>query len=269
MAAGELDRALELQRVDDALWGAIADPNYEAANGMYGGWTAAIALHAVSRSASSDATPAAITINFVKMITPGSYLHIATRRVGGGRSIGYWQSELRSEAEQETLAVASIVLASRRETDGHVDVEMPPAPEPESIDAGGRGEGGPPASFGERTEMRVVEGFPVFGRPDTRSTAWVQETSGRPVDHLQLAYLADARPPRSFYWSEGPRPSVTLTLSVYFHATEPELAEVGDDFLLSEAFGTRGAQSTSEEHVRLWSRRGALLATSQQLAWYR
>ena len=49
----------------------------------------------------------------------------------------------------------------------------------------------------------------------------------------------------------------TLSLSVYFHATDEELAEVGDDDLLSEAFGVRGVQSTSEEHLRLWSpRRG-------------
>ncbi len=44
---------------------------------------------------------------------------------------------------------------------------------------------------------------------------------------------------------------------------------LGDDDLLSEAFGTRGADSTSEEHLRLWSRQGALLATSEQMAWYR
>ena len=89
------------------------------------------------------------------------------------------------------------------------------------------------------------------------------------VDHLQLAFLADHRAPRSFFWSEGPRPSSTITLSVYFHATDEELGQVGDDDLLSEAFGTRGAQSTSEEHLRLWSRQGALLATSVQMAWYR
>ena len=70
-------------------------------------------------------------------------------------------------------------------------------------------------------------------------------------------------------WSDGPRPSSTLTLSVYFHATEDELAAVGDDVILSEAFGTSGAHSTSEEHLRLWSRHGELLATSMQMAWYR
>ena len=44
MAAGDLDRALELTRVDDGLWRANASTNYEAANGMYGGWTGALAL---------------------------------------------------------------------------------------------------------------------------------------------------------------------------------------------------------------------------------
>ena len=269
MAAGDLDRALELERIDDGLWRAHASLNYEAANGMYGGWTGALTLRAILETASSEATPAAFTINFVKMIAPGSQLHIATRRVGGGRSVSYWHFEVMSGDDQETLAIGSAVLTVRRETDGHVDVPMPAAPDPGSLDSRVVGEGGPPASFGERTEMMPISGFPIFGRADTRSTAWVRETSGRAVDHLLLAYLADARPPRSFFWSEGPRPSTTLTLSVYFHATEPELAAVGDDYLLSEAFGTRGANGTSEEHLRLWSREGALLATSQQLAWYR
>lgn len=58
-------------------------------------------------------------------------------------------------------------------------------------------------------------------------------------------------------------------MSVYFHATRAELANVGDDHLLSEAFGVKGAWSTSEEHHRLWSRHGDLLATSEQLARYR
>jgi hypothetical protein len=62
---------------------------------------------------------------------------------------------------------------------------------------------------------------------------------------------------------------VTLTLSVYYHATDAEMALVGDEYVLSEAFGVRGAKSTSEEHLRLWSPQGALLATSVQMAWYR
>ena len=52
-------------------------------------------------------------------------------------------------------------------------------------------------------------------------------------------------------------------------ATADELATVGTDFILNEAVGTRGEQSTSGQQARLWSREGALLATTEQLAWYR
>lgn len=264
MAGQDLEDALVLSRSTDGLWLAHADPNYEAALGMFGGWTTAVALRAVCESADADATPSAITINFVSKIEPGTDVHIRTRRVGGSRSVSHWQSEVTSPDHHDTLANASVVLTGRRDSDGHVDVEMPDAPDPDALEAFH-----PPGAFGERTVLRPIEGFPPYGRADTRSLAWARETSGRAVDHLQLAFLSDARPPRSFFWSDGPRPSATLTLSVYFHATEPELAEVGDDDLLSEAFGARGARSTSEEHLRLWSRQGALLSTSEQLAWYR
>jgi acyl-CoA thioesterase len=264
MAAGDLERALDLRAQSDQLWALTADANYEAANGMFGGWTTAVMLKAVVLASEGDPTPVSITVNFVSQIQPGGEVLIETRRVGGGRSVSHWACELRSP-HGGVLAAGSAVLAARRATDGNVDVRMPAAPDPATlpvIEAA-------PGPMGERTTLRPVEGFPPFGRDRTFSLAWVRETSGRPIDHLQLAYLADHRPPRSFFWSDGPRPSATLTLSIWFHATEAELAEVGDDELLSEAFGTRGAQSISEEHLRLWSRGGHLLASSVQADWYR
>ena len=263
MDEGDLERALALSRVGDGTWAAQADPNYEAMNGMFGGWTAAVALRAVLNEADGEATPSAITVNFVGKVEPGSDLLIHTRRVGGGRSVSYWQSEL--TADGVTLAVASVVLTERRDTDGHLEIQMPDAPDPAALDVTYPA----PGPWGERAAVRPISGDPPHDRDSTYSTAWVREASGRSVDHVQLALLADARAPRSFLWSEGPRPSSTLALSVYFHATDDELAAVGDDEILSEAFGTRGARSTSEEHLRMWSRHGALLATSVQMAWYR
>lgn len=264
MAAGDLERALDLRVESDHLWAVTADANYESANGMFGGWTTAVLLKAVVQAGDADATPVAITVNFVSQLPPGSEALIETRRVGGGRSVSHWTCELRS-LDGEVWANGTVVLAVRRDTDGHVDVQMPPAPAPETVPVVAAA----PGPTGERTTLRPVEGFPPFARDRTYSLAWVRETSGRPIDHLQLAFHADHRPPRSFYWSDGPRPSATLTLSVWFHATHAELAAIGDDELLSEAFGTRGSQSISEEHVRLWSRGGDLLATSVQADWYR
>ena len=265
MGPGQLERALTLSRLSEGLWSGYADPNYEASNGMFGGWTTALTLRAVMGSAAGVAKPAALTINFVGKVDPGIVVRVHTRRVGGSRFVSHWQSRMTSRDDNETLAFASVVLAERRTTDGHLDVEIPDAPDPDWLEVFHP----PTGPHGERTIQRPITGFPIFGSVNTRSTSWVRETSGRPVDHLQLAYLSDHRAPRSWFWSDGPRLSATLTLSIYFHATDEELAEVGDDDLLSEAFGTRGADSISEEHLRLWSRQGSLLATSQQLAWYR
>jgi acyl-CoA thioesterase len=263
MPHGDLEQALKLGRSGDGAWTAFADPNYEAMNGMFGGWTAAVALRAVCDETDGGAAPSALTVNYVGTVEPRSDVLIRTRRVGGGRSVSYWQAEL--TVDEVAVAIASVVLTERRDTDGHMEITMPDAPDPATLEATYPA----PGPWGERGLVRPISGFPPHNRKSTYSTSWVHETSGRNIDHLQLAFLADHRPPRSFFWSDGPRPSSTMTLSVYFHATDEELAQVGDDDLLSEAFGTRGARSTSEEHLRLWSRQGALLATSVQMDWYR
>jgi acyl-CoA thioesterase len=265
MTDHELEEALTVKQSSAGQLSVFAPPNYESHNGMFGGWTAAVALRAVMKSSEGNPTPSAITVNFVDKIEPGTDVSIRTRRVGGGRSIVHWQAEFMSQDQREILAFASVELTQRRETDGHTDVLIPEVPDPDTLEAVHPAAG----IVGERMLYCPMTGNPPFGRTDTRSTAWVREMSGRRVDQPQLAFLADCRAPRSFFWSDGPRLSATITLSVYFHATDAELAEVGDDYVLSEAFGIRGIQSTSEEHLRIWSRQGALLATSQQLAWYR
>jgi hypothetical protein len=55
MATGDLEHALKLSRSAEGIWTAHADPNYEAANGMFGGWTTAVALRAVCEDADGDA----------------------------------------------------------------------------------------------------------------------------------------------------------------------------------------------------------------------
>jgi len=260
---GDLERALAVEPAGEGRWRTVASPDYESANGTFGGLTAALALGAIVRTADAAARPASLTVDYLDRIEPGCDVELHAHRVGGGRSVGFWRCEVLDATSGKPLALASAVLAERRDTDGHVDIAMPVAPPPEGIEVVEAA----PGPMGERTTVRPVHGYPPFDRPDTRSLAWVHETSGRPVDHLQLAYLSDPRAPRSFSWSAGPRPSATLTMSIWFHATDEELAQVGDDHLLSEAFGTGGAQGTSEEHLRLWSRQGALLASSVQLCW--
>ncbi|MEO6125332.1 MAG: hypothetical protein ABIR32_16635 [Ilumatobacteraceae bacterium] len=135
-------------------------------------------------------------------------------------------------ADDRILALAMVVLSNRRDTDGHTQFLMPDAPHPESL-----GEVHPPGQQVERSMIRPVAGHPRFGRSDTTSTAWAREMTGRPIDHPQLAYLADQFAPRPFFWSDGPRLAATLFISVCFHATPGEIAAVGDDYIFDEATG--------------------------------
>jgi acyl-CoA thioesterase len=259
----ELEDALTV-RPAAAGWAAYADPKFESINAMFGGWTTAVSLRAVMESVGGDGQPSAITVNFIGPVTPGSDVTIATRRLGGSRSVSHWLAELTPTGADGAAAVATVVVSTRRESDGHAQAVMPAAADPDTLE-----EFHAPGTQGERTLIRPVVGIPPFGRMDTNSLHYVRDLTGRRVDRLQLAFLADQFAPRPYFWSNEPRSSATLTMTVYFHGTDEEIEAVGTDYILSEAVGSRGADSTSGQHARLWSRAGALLATSEQLAWYR
>jgi hypothetical protein len=63
--------------------------------------------------------------------------------------------------------------------------------------------------------------------------------------------------------------TTTLSLTVYLHATAGEVAEAGRDYLLVECEGRVGGHGASDERSSYWRRDGKLLATSEQLVWYR
>ena len=63
--------------------------------------------------------------------------------------------------------------------------------------------------------------------------------------------------------------TTTLSLTAYLHASAEELAALADDFILIECEGRVGGGGASDERSSYWSRDGRLLATSEQLAWYR
>jgi acyl-CoA thioesterase len=260
----DLEQALTLTPLDDGSRRALADPRDESTTGMFGGWTAAVLLRIVLDDPARLGAPSAITVNYVSKIDPGTEVVVRARRVGGGRSLHHWHSELLAADDDRLLAHAMLVFADRRETDGFTESAMPEAAAPELFEVFH-----PPSTQGERMDVRPITGNPPFAQDSTASTCWVRESTGRPVDYLQLAFLADANAPRSFFWSDGPRLSATMTMSVYFHGTEEEISSVGDEYLFNETIGTRGDKSTSGQLTRLWRRDGVLLTTSEQLCWYR
>lgn len=260
----KLENALRLEPVEQGLFRATASVDYEANTGMFGGLTACLLLNAVLQDERVQGTPSALTVNYVKRITPGNELHLRTTPIGGGRSISHWRAEIYELDGNEVLAYASVIMAQRRESTTFVEWTMPKAPAP-----GANSQFSPPGTFGQQMQISPISGFPPFNQPSSESMSWVKEKSGRAMDALQLTYLSDVYPPRIWYAGTAPRPSATLTLSVYFHATSEEMAAVGDDYVLSHVTGTRGEHSTMASKARLWSPNGQLLATTEQLCWFK
>ena len=58
-------------------------------------------------------------------------------------------------------------------------------------------------------------------------------------------------------------------MTVYLHASDADLAEAGSDWVMIEANAGRGGGGFYDQHARIWSRSGKLLATTQQMVWYK
>lgn len=259
----QLELSLATQTLGPHDRAAVADVAYEANTGMFGGWTAALLLKAVLDNPDSQGSASALTVNFVRRVTPGESLIIRLTALGASRSLAHWRADLHRSAGEDLLATASVVLAQRRVSETAMDFSMPSAASPDELPLSN-----PPGAFGIRTETRAVYGLPPFNRPNLRSISWVRENSGRHVDAVQLAYLSDVYAPRVFHISNVPRPSSTISLSLYFFAGGQEMSEIGDDYVLTDVEGTRIEQSLVGSRSRLWSRQGSLLATTEQLCWF-
>ena len=259
-----LNDSLALRPEGEGVFAALADPRYEATSGMFGGWTAALMVKAVLSDTRASGTCSYLSMQCLRMIAPGSALRVTTRPVGGSKSIMSWQVEVTPVGDDSPSVYGTILLTNRRPSDAWHGLTMPEAAVPEVLPPFS-----PPGSFGQSTENRLTRGIQLFEAPDTVSHGWARETSGRPMDAVQLAYLSDVYAPRVFHISKGPRPSSTVALSLTILAGPEELAAIGDDWILTEATATRIEQSQAGSAARHWSRDGKLLATSEQLCWFR
>ncbi len=162
-----LDGALALVP-DGEHWRAHADADHESISAMFGGWTAAIMLGAVSATAEGDARPSALTANFVRPVVPGSDVVVVPSRLGGGRSLEHWRADLRAVDGDEVLATALVVLTNRRESESHAQFAMPAVPPPEGLE-----QVHAPGPQGQQTEVRQVSG--EWGSGDTRGCVWSRD----------------------------------------------------------------------------------------------
>ncbi|HEY9237014.1 MAG TPA: thioesterase family protein [Phenylobacterium sp.] len=257
---------ISLNAAAPGRWTTLAAPQWRnPGGGLWGGYALALCVRALEAEPEAMGEALSLTLTFATAL-PSGELDVRTRRLRQGGSIGIWEVELSPQGAGEVGVHGMVTVARRPSTPPFAFASLPAAPAPESLPRPDQPAG--TEHFGTAAfERRTLDGFPPKPGGDSRSLAWVRPRLGA-WDKALLAMVTDNSAPRAMYALDRVM-ATTLSLTVYLHAQAEELAELGDDFILIECEGRVGGGGASDERSSYWSRDGRLLATSEQLAWYR
>lgn len=266
--AHPFDVALQLETLDDNTRRGRTHPEWANMVGPFGGITTAVLLQAIQTHPDRLGDPLAVTVNFAGPIADGDF-DISLRTARTNRSNQHWSAELSQHGQIKTTATA--VFGGRRDTWGDTEARPPATPAPEAIAAGG----GPDmlVAWARLYEMRFVQGalsgLETEPTPTSPCTLWVRDRAQRPVDYPALAALCDVFYPRVFQRRGKVVPAGTISMTTYFHADAEQLAALGGDYVLATAHAHCFAHGHSDQSAQVWTRAGALLATTHQLVYYK
>ena len=275
MKTHPLDKALALVHNDIRAghFTGATSPDYWNMVGPFGGTTAAVMLQAVLRHPDLLGEPVALTVNYAAALEAGEFELMAVP-VRTNRSTQHWtvqMSQAGDDGKSHVTTTATVVTAVRRETWGTNDLPMPEVPSPERV---GRLSVGPAkVAWLDRYEMRPISGaIPTRwdGSGDHSETRmWLRDAEPRSLDFAALAAMSDTFYPRVWLRRATPVPIGTVSLTTYFHTDASLLAEVGTGYLLGRATGQQFRNGYFDQAAQLWSETGALLATSNQIVYFK
>lgn len=269
MSTHPLDLDTRLTPTDAGRLSGVTTQHYTNFNGFFGGYTAACLLRAVLDHPARKEPPVALTVNYCAALSPGNF-EIVVREVRTGRSTQHWLVEMFQQ--EATVATASVVCGSRRAVWSHHPAVMPEIEPFETLSAFA---GFRPGGWTSQYEMRFSQGAPDFSplqgeemRP-AFSKLWMRDKPARPLDYLSLACMSDAFIIRSFLVRPKMVATGTVTLTTYFHGNAETMAAQGTEPLLCVADAHVFNDGFADQLAYLWGRDGKLLATSQQIVWYK
>lgn len=260
------DRALDLEVVDADVVRGRTHPEWANMVGPFGGITAAVLLRAIESHPDRLGEPVALTVNFAAPIVDGEF-EISRRAPRTNRTNQHWIAELSQDGAVKTTATA--VFGIRRDTWSDTQAISPQAPLPEQI---ARSDYANLPTWVRLYDMRFAEGSFSGGNveigPSSTTTLWVRDAAERPVDFAALAAVSDVFFPRVFL-RRGIVPSGTISLTTYFHVDQPHLDALGADYILGTAHANRVDRGFFDQSAQLWSRDGALVATTYQIVYFK
>ena len=231
----------------------------------FGGWVAAIMARAVENHEQRQSPIVSMQATYIAGVGPGE-VNVDAKLLKAGASTQFWRVEL---TQAGNLAiVADIVTSNRRPVELNYQIEMPkvPAPEenPKLEPLTGQSPGWMPAY-----DQRIAKGVPFQINDTPDSIVWIKEADGRPLDRISITSICDVPMPRTFFLSNEFHPGSTVAMSTYIFASEEDIAAAGSDYLIMRVTGAVVRNSKCDSRVELWARNGTLLATSNQIGFFR
>jgi acyl-CoA thioesterase len=260
-----LDEAVALQPAGNGRFNGHTSRKYWNFVGPFGGITAAVALNSLLLSERRQGDPLSLTVNFMAPINEGAFV-LDARLLRSNRSTQHWSVELGQEGEKEPALAALAVFATRRETWGLKEAVPPTAPPPEECKPFATRLG---ILWPQMYEMRYARGRFGQENPDSLTYAWLRDVPPRPLDFLSLTAICDAFFPRIFLRRPQMAPIATVSLNIYFHVDANHLAKEGSEPVLCVAKAQVFNKGYYDQEGQVWGRDGVLLATTQQIAWYK
>jgi acyl-CoA thioesterase len=246
---------------EDSTFVAPQNPDYGVWSGAFGGWTAAHAVTSALPLMTAEQVPVALTVDFVKGVAAGE-VRSKPQIVSASKSTTF--VNIATSQNAALCASTSLIFSRRRDTDHHALLQAPAAPMPHSVPQSEFTH--PIATWIAQYEMRFVEGRLLQPNPHMRSLVWMRPQPARRWSWPVLAGFVDANFPRIYFHYQELSAIATVTMSAHFHLTAAEFDALGDDYLLVDASAALAHAGLYDQTVRIWSRSGALVATSTQIA---
>ncbi len=261
------DGAVALEQQADGTFTGHTSPAYANMVGPFGGISAAQVMNAVLLHPQRLGEPVALTINYAAALADGPFT-IDARPARTNRSTQHWVISVQQNGE--TVLTATAFTALRRDTWSLDEQTLPDVPCPADVPLVA---GGIPMAWVQNYEMRpIAGGMPKVwdGSGDSSLTQlWVRDTPARALDFASLTALADVFFPRLFVRRATAVPVGTVTMTVYFHADSAQLQATGSGYLLAQAKAQAFRNGYFDHTAQLWNEAGVLLATTQQVAYYK
>ncbi len=266
------DQALQLDSSAPGQYTGLAPAPYWNMVGPFGGVTAATLLRAVLLHPDVLGDPLSLTVNYGGGLVAGEF-QIQAVPVRTNRSTQHWTLSILQSGPDGAPVVTTtgtVVTALRRDTWSAGDTPAPEVPRPAQLAQFPSVSG---VEWFSRYEMRPVTGTipPVWdGSGDhSLSQLWMRDAPPRPLDFCSLASMADIFFPRVWLRRARQVPAGTVSITVYFHASQADLAATGDGYLLGQARGQEFRNGFFDHSAQLWNEAGTLLATSHQIVYYK